>query len=80
MDDDTVHRFVCAADTYFGLTGIINEQTRRKFGSLLLIEDVVNWYNTRNYASKAILGTLKSDFLFLFKPVDYNKLNHEALD
>ena len=46
MDGDIVCSFVHAVDTYFGLTGIINEQTRHKFASLLLIEDAENWYDT----------------------------------
>ena len=77
---DTVCSFVCAVDTYFGLTGIINEPTRHKFASLLLIEDTANRYDTRNCTSNTSWGTLKSDLLFWFKPVDYNRLNHEALD
>ena len=40
MDGDTVCSFVCAVDTYFDLTGIINEQTTHKFASLLLIEQM----------------------------------------
>ena len=46
MDGDTFHSFVRMLDTYFGLPGIINEQTRHKFASLLLIEDAENWYDT----------------------------------
>ena len=46
MDGDIIRSFVHAVDTHFGLTGIINEQTRHKIASLLLIEDAVNWYDT----------------------------------
>ena len=60
--------------------GIINEQTRHKFSSLLLIEDAANWYDMRNYTSNTTWGILKSDFLACFKPVDYDRLNQEALD
>ena len=62
IDGNTVCSFLYAVDTYFGLTGIINEQTRHKFASLLLIEDAANWYDMRNYTSNATWGTLKSDF------------------
>ena len=67
-------------DMYFGLTGIINERTSHKFASLLLIEAVENWYATKNYISNATWGTLKNDLLSQFKPVDYDRLNREALD
>ena len=80
MDGDTVCSFVHMVDMYSGLTSIINKQTRHKFASLLLIEEAENWYNTRNYTSNATWGTLKSDFLSQFKPVDYDRLNCEALD
>ena len=51
IDGDTVCSFVHMVDTYFGLTGIINEQTRYKFASLLLIKDAANWHDTKNYTS-----------------------------
>ena len=63
MDGYTVQSFVHAVDPYFGLIGIINEQTRYKFASLPLIEDAANWYDTKNYTSNATWGTLKSDLL-----------------
>ena len=63
IDGDPVCSFVHVEDMYFGLTGIINEQTRHKFASLLLIEDAVNWYDMRNSTSSATWGTLKSDFM-----------------
>ena len=34
----------------------------------------------RNYILNATWGTLKSDLLSQFKPVDWNRLNHEAID
>ena len=80
MDGDTICSFVRMVDTYFGLTGIINEQTRHKFASLLLIEDAANWYDTRNYTSYATWGTLTSNLLSRFKLVDYDRLNWETLD
>ena len=80
MDGDTVCSFLHMVDTYFGLTGIINGQIRHKSACLLLIEDAENWYDRRNYTSNATLGSLKSDFLSQFKPFDYDRLNHEALD
>ena len=80
MDGDTGRSFVHAVDIYFSLTGIINEQTRYKFASLLLIEDAENWYDMRNYTSNATWGTLKSHLLSWFKPVDYDRLNCEAFD
>ena len=46
MDGDTVYSFVHEVDTYFGLIGIINEQIKHKFSSLLLIDNAVNWYET----------------------------------
>ena len=53
MDGDTVHSFMHAVDMYFGLTGIINELTRHKFASLLLIEDAENCYDIKSYTSNA---------------------------
>ena len=44
MDGGTVHIFVHAVDTYFGVIGTINEKTRHKFASLLMIENAANWY------------------------------------
>ena len=80
IDGDTVYSFVYAVDIYYGLTGIINEQTRNKLASLLLIEHAANWYNMRNFICNATWGTLKHVLLSCFKPVDYNRLNREALD
>ena len=80
MDGNTVHSFLFAVDTYFSMIGIINEHTRHNFTNLLLIEHAKNWYDTRSYTSNATWGTLKSGFLSLFKAVDYDRLNHEALD
>ena len=80
MDGDTICSFVYVVETYLGLPGIINEQTRHKFASLLLIEDAENWYDTKNYTSNTTCGTLKSNLLSHFKPFDYNRLNCEALD
>ena len=80
MDGDSVRSFLHMVDTYFGLTGIINEQTRHKFASLLLIDDAENWYDTKNYTSNATWGTPKYDFLSPFKPVDYDRLNCKAFD
>ena len=80
MDGDTGCSFVYMVDMYFGLTGIINEQTRHKFASLLLIEDAENWYDTKNYTSNATWRTPKCDFLSPFKPVDYDRLNREVFD
>ena len=80
MDGDTVRSFVHAIDTYFGLTSIINEQTRYKFASLLLIKDAENWYGTKNYTSNDTWGTPKSNLLSQFKPFDYDRLNHKAFD
>ena len=79
MDNNTVYNLVHAVDTYFGLTGIINEQTRHRFASLLIIEDAENWYDTKKYTSNAIWGALKSDKLSCFKSVDYDRLNCKAL-
>ena len=53
MDGDVVYSFVHVVDIYFGLTGIINEQIRYKFASLLLIENAANWYDMKNYSSNA---------------------------
>ena len=47
MDGDIVHSFKRMVDTCFALTGIIKEQTRHKFASLLLTEDAANWYDMR---------------------------------
>ena len=68
-----------AIDMYFGLTDIINEQTRNKFASILLIEDAANWYDMRNYTSNTTWGNLKFNLLSWLKPVDYDRLNREAL-
>ena len=53
MDVNTIRSFVHAVDTYFDLTGIINELTRYKYTSLLLIGAAANWYDTKNYTYNA---------------------------
>ena len=78
--DDTVWSFVHAVDMCFGLTGIINEQTRHKFASHLPIDDAANWYDTTNCTFNTTWGTLESDLLSQLKPLDYDRLNCEALD
>ena len=80
MDGDTVYSFVHTVDMFFGLISVITEQTRHRFACFLLIEDAENWYGTRNYNSNDTRGTLKSDLLSCFKPVDYDRLHREALD
>ena len=69
-DNNTISSFVHIVGMYFGLTSIINQQTRHTFASLLLFEDAENWYNMRNHTSNATWETLKSDLLPWFKPVD----------
>ena len=80
MDGDTVCSCVCIVDTYFSLIDTNNEQTRHKFASLIFIKDAINWYDMRNYTLNTTWGTLKRDLLSRFKPVDYDRPNHEALD
>ena len=80
IDSNTIFNFVYMVDMYFGLIGIINEQTRQKFASLLLIDNAANWYDSRYYTSNATWGTLKNDFLPWFKSFDFDRLKCEALD